>query len=131
MVLWFDVCNKELLALRNNFRVTKKFLIAKFDCTLIWIPDLRYNLEFIYFRDLDGPYWMACMGQCLGGNAVEKGLTPKFIHPMTKTLCNDNFCFCDGGCGPCGGCWTCCRPCNSCVTLVVVIVKEVTAVIQL
>ena len=23
---------KELLALRNNFRVTKKFLIAKFDC---------------------------------------------------------------------------------------------------
>ena len=26
--------NKELLALRNNFRVTKKFLIAKFDC--IW-----------------------------------------------------------------------------------------------
>merc|ERR1712051_961357 len=73
-----------------------------------------HNLEFIYFRDLDGPYWMACMGQCLGGNAVEKGLTPKFIHPMTKTLCNDNFCFCDGGCGPCGGCWTCCRPCNSC-----------------
>ena len=26
--------DKELLALRNNFRVTKKFLIAKFDC--IW-----------------------------------------------------------------------------------------------
>ena len=24
--------DKELLALRNNFRVTKKFLIAKFDC---------------------------------------------------------------------------------------------------
>ena len=24
--------NKELLALRNNFRATKKFLIAKFDC---------------------------------------------------------------------------------------------------
>jgi hypothetical protein len=34
MVLWFNVCNKELLALRNNFRVTKKFLIAKFDCTI-------------------------------------------------------------------------------------------------
>ena len=31
-VLWFNVCYKELLALRNNFRVTKKFLIAKFDC---------------------------------------------------------------------------------------------------
>ena len=31
-VLWFNICNKELLALRNNFRVTKKFLIAKFDC---------------------------------------------------------------------------------------------------
>ena len=27
---WFD---KELLALRNNFRVTKKFHIAKFDCS--------------------------------------------------------------------------------------------------
>ena len=24
--------DKELFALRNNFRVTKKFLIAKFDC---------------------------------------------------------------------------------------------------
>ena len=33
IVIWFNVCNKELLALRNNFRVTKKFLIAKFDCT--------------------------------------------------------------------------------------------------
>ena len=27
--------DKELLALRNNFRVTKKFLITKFDCTSI------------------------------------------------------------------------------------------------
>jgi len=35
IVLWFNVCNKELLALRNNFRVTKKFLIAKFDCSRI------------------------------------------------------------------------------------------------
>ena len=35
IVLWFNVCNKELLALRNNFRVTKKFLIAKFDCIII------------------------------------------------------------------------------------------------
>ena len=26
--------DKELLALRNNFRATKKFLFAKFDCTL-------------------------------------------------------------------------------------------------
>ena len=25
--------NKEHLALRNNFKMTKKFLIAKFDCT--------------------------------------------------------------------------------------------------
>ena len=67
-----------------------------------------------YSRHLDGPYWMACMGQCLGGNEVQKGLKPRFIHPMTKTICNDAYCFCDGGCGPCGGCWTCCRPCNSC-----------------
>ena len=31
IVFWLNVYNKELLALRNNFRVTKKFLIAKFD----------------------------------------------------------------------------------------------------
>ena len=29
--------DKEHLALRNNFMVTKKFLIAKFDCTYIYI----------------------------------------------------------------------------------------------
>ena len=38
--LWRPICHllhkdKELLALRNNFRVTKKFLIAKFDCIII------------------------------------------------------------------------------------------------
>ena len=27
--------DKELLALRNNFRATKKFLVAKFDCTFL------------------------------------------------------------------------------------------------
>ena len=32
MVLWLNVCDKEHLALRNNFRMTKKFLITKFDC---------------------------------------------------------------------------------------------------
>ena len=37
----WPICNllrkdKEHFALRNNFRVTKKFLIAKFDCTLHW-----------------------------------------------------------------------------------------------
>ena len=31
--------NKEHLALRNNFRVTKKFLITKFDCTLLFYFD--------------------------------------------------------------------------------------------
>ena len=35
IVLWFNICNKELLALRNNFRVTQKFLIAKFDCIIL------------------------------------------------------------------------------------------------
>ena len=29
-VHWLNVCDKEHLALRNNFRVTKKFLITKF-----------------------------------------------------------------------------------------------------
>ena len=28
--------NKELLALRNNFRATKKFLITNFDCIFYW-----------------------------------------------------------------------------------------------
>ena len=36
IVIWFNVWNKELLALRNSFRLTKKFLIAKFDCTFIF-----------------------------------------------------------------------------------------------
>ena len=31
IVLWFNVYNKELLALRDNFRVTKKFFIIKFN----------------------------------------------------------------------------------------------------
>ena len=33
MVLWLNVCDKEHLALRNNFRLTKKFLNTKFDGT--------------------------------------------------------------------------------------------------
>ena len=33
--------NKEHLALRNNFRVTKKFLIAKFECILSIISILQ------------------------------------------------------------------------------------------
>ena len=31
-VLWLNVCDNEHLVLRNNFRVTKKFLITRFDC---------------------------------------------------------------------------------------------------
>ena len=38
--------NKELLALRNNFRVTKMFLFTKFDC--IW----RYNYPNKHMKDL-------------------------------------------------------------------------------
>ena len=36
--------DKELLALRNNFRATKKFLIAKFDCTLISLINVEPTL---------------------------------------------------------------------------------------
>ena len=32
MVLWLNVFDKEHLALRDNFAITKKFLITKFDC---------------------------------------------------------------------------------------------------
>ena len=31
IALWLNVCDKEHLALRNNSRVSKKFLITKFD----------------------------------------------------------------------------------------------------
>ena len=33
MELWLKPCNKEHLALVNNFAVNKKFLITNFDCT--------------------------------------------------------------------------------------------------
>ena len=52
IVLWFNVFNKELLALRNNFRVTKKFLIAKFDCTTFLkktlVEKLKLLLPFLF-----------------------------------------------------------------------------------
>jgi hypothetical protein len=32
-----NLINKEHLALSNNFRVTKKFLIVKFNCTVFFI----------------------------------------------------------------------------------------------
>ena len=46
--LW-QICHllhkeKKLLALRNNFRMTKKFLIAKFDCIRILIEKNRWDL---------------------------------------------------------------------------------------
>ena len=40
--IWLDICDKEHLALRNNFRVTKKFLIGKFD-------SIRCILNVSYF----------------------------------------------------------------------------------
>ena len=50
--------DKELLALRNNFRVTKKFLIAKFDCITLYAVitnvclkptlDFRINDQVVY-----------------------------------------------------------------------------------
>ena len=43
-VLWFNVCNKELLALMNNFRVTKKFLIAKFDCIRVAFSVSKHHI---------------------------------------------------------------------------------------
>ena len=44
MVLWLNVSDKEHLALRNNFRVTKKFLITKLDC--------KYTLCLFSFKTL-------------------------------------------------------------------------------
>ena len=48
--------DKELLALRNNFRATKKFLIAKFDCITLWtysinIFPLPLNHEFLLIEN--------------------------------------------------------------------------------
>ena len=40
MVIWLNVCDKEhLMALRNNFSVTKKLLITKFDCITVYVHD--------------------------------------------------------------------------------------------
>ena len=50
MVLWFNVCDKEHLALRNIFRVTKKFLITKFDCTFILLYT-RINFDFSKYKN--------------------------------------------------------------------------------
>ena len=47
MVLWLNVCDNEHLALRNNFRVTKKFLISKSDC--IWLLNIFLCLEINIF----------------------------------------------------------------------------------
>jgi hypothetical protein len=44
LILNFNVCDKEHLPLRNNFRVTKKFLITKFDCTTFI---LHYSAIFL------------------------------------------------------------------------------------
>ena len=46
--------DKEHLALRNNFRATKKFLIAKFDCTYIkaWVW-IFANLEYFLTKGID------------------------------------------------------------------------------
>ena len=51
-VLWFNVCNKELLALRNNFRVTKKFLIAKFEKDT-QEEICRYSDVFCHFQKIE------------------------------------------------------------------------------
>ena len=41
--------DKEHLALRNNFRVTKKFLINNFDCIRNWLFDLLDILKLSYY----------------------------------------------------------------------------------
>ena len=59
MVLWVNVCVKEYLALRKNFRVIKKFLIIKFDCTPIKCLEssIRPILEGLYGRLLEQFDW--------------------------------------------------------------------------
>ena len=39
--------NKEHLAIRNNFRVTEKFLIAKFDCNTKYST---FSVDFEFFK---------------------------------------------------------------------------------
>ena len=59
--------NKELLALRNNVRATKKFLIAKFDCISIcryppWLLMLcRYLVKRLIFYSKLWKLWLDCM----------------------------------------------------------------------
>jgi hypothetical protein len=50
MVLCKIVCDKEHLTLQNNYRVTKKFPIAKFDCiTKVKMPtDIHLNVNLTF-----------------------------------------------------------------------------------
>ena len=50
MVLWLNVWNKEILTLRNFVVVTKKFLKAKFDCTMFFLPNKLYRREALRLR---------------------------------------------------------------------------------
>ena len=70
LVLWSNVCDKEYLAVRNNFRVTEKFLITKFDCIMInsiWIWFLLEETIQInwFYSSLFYRLWRAKVWRCV------------------------------------------------------------------
>ena len=57
IVLWLKPCDKEHLALINNFAVSKKFLTTKFDSANVFAPHIiKLDTYFAcsYFRILTG-----------------------------------------------------------------------------
>ena len=55
---------KQLLALSNNFRATKKFLIAMFDSTIqkIWMWKTTTNDKLFFFATTEGSRLMVILG---------------------------------------------------------------------
>ena len=64
--------NKELLALRNNFRATKKFLIAKFDCSMQ--SSASPQVHFCYQK---------AIGPLLSSASPAFGPPPRFRRPCS------------------------------------------------
>ena len=104
--------DKELLALRNNFRATKKFLIAKFDCTcplLTAITFLTYciipSTNIVHSKDckvveLSGRNFVFLKLHFLGlqptqikHDEIWKNLGSKIMIPPSSTIAAPHFTF--------------------------------------
>ena len=100
MVLWLNVCDKEHLVLRNNFRVTNKFLISKFDCiwliSFLWTKIKKVHISLLYylrFAQLNSEFFLRLFTlyfvQCAALNniaVVVAVLTPQILPPRLDSV---------------------------------------------